>query len=44
MRQADIQQGSFYVGGKRQRIREVLVLLADFEGLPRTAEVLPAVF
>jgi hypothetical protein len=31
MRQADIQQGAFYIGGKRQRIREVLVLLPDFE-------------
>jgi hypothetical protein len=24
MRQADIQKGGFYIGGKRQRIREVL--------------------
>jgi hypothetical protein len=24
MKQADIQEGNFYVGGKRQRIREVL--------------------
>ena len=31
MRQANIQQGAFYIGGKRQRIREVLVLLPDFE-------------
>jgi hypothetical protein len=25
MKQADIQKGNFYIGGKRQRIREVLV-------------------
>jgi hypothetical protein len=31
MRPADIQPGAFYIGGKRQRIREVLVLLANFE-------------
>jgi hypothetical protein len=31
MRRADIQQGAFYIGGTRQRIREVLVLLANFE-------------
>jgi hypothetical protein len=31
MKQAHIQKGHFYTGGKRQRIREVLVLIADFQ-------------
>jgi hypothetical protein len=37
MRQADIQKGGFYIGGKRQPIREVLVSPGFLLSKPRSS-------